>query len=185
MSAAPQALLHLLACFALPRLCFKLAINYASWSAFICSPCNGQEQRPLRATPRQKSQEPGVGTGTAGSSLLEEAKQPQLAARVTSEMWKAGVAAAARKGPVVRGVRKRRGKKAEKSDFAYMAISIYSSKSCSKQCGGQLSSQQRDHAEHRWPCTDKVEEKGRAAGTENEKQHKPTPLATPATPRPP
>lgn len=164
MSTAPQALLHLLACFALPKLCFKLAINYASQSAFICSPCNGWEQRPLRATPRQKSQEPGVGRGKAGGSLLEEAKQPQPAASLTSEMWKAGVAAAASKGAGVWWVRERRGKRAEKSGFACTVLSSYSSKSSSRQGGRQPPSNQRDRTKGRQLYMDKVGEKGRAVG---------------------
>lgn len=98
-----------------------------------------QRARTKATTCHTKAEEPGVGTGKAGGSLLEEAKQPQPAASVTSEMWKAGVAAAASKGA---GVRERRGKKAEKSGFACMAPSSHSSKSSSEQCGAQPSHQQ-------------------------------------------
>lgn len=79
-----------------------------------------QRARTKATTCHTKAEEPRAGCRHREGRRQEEAKQPQPAASLTSELWAAGVAAAASKGAVVWRVRK--GKRAVKSSFACTAV---------------------------------------------------------------
>lgn len=79
-----------------------------------------QRARTKATTCHTKAEEPRAGCRHRQGRQQEEAKQPQPAASLTSEMWAAGVAAAASEGAVVWRVRK--GKRAVKSSFACTAV---------------------------------------------------------------
>lgn len=72
-----------------------------------------QRARTKATTCHTKAEEPRAGCRHREGRRQEEAKQPQPAASLTSELWAAGVAAAASEGAVVWRVRK--GKRAVKS----------------------------------------------------------------------